>query len=153
MKIKRVMSQNVVSVQENDTLQSAVVKMHKYNVGFIVVLKDKELFGVLTDRDALLSLVSGHTLSDPVHMICIKNVITTKSSNRLEDASELMGYYQIKRLVVLDDDNKVCGVISLRDLALKNEAEDLALDALQEISFGPNTSQYIIEYDNKLHDN
>ncbi len=153
MKIKRIMSQNIVSVEYSDTIKDAVIKMHRYNIGFIVVMKEKQLFGVVTDRDALLSLVNGHTMEDKISSICIKNVITVKNNLPIEDASELMGYYQIKRLVVVDEENNVCGVLSLRDLALKNESEDLALDALQEISFGPNTTQYIIEYDNNLSDN
>ncbi len=153
MKIKRLMSKDVVKVNSNESIFTAIKKMHNHNVGFIVVCDNDELKGVFTDRDALMSLIANIKLEDPVSKIMRKDVITAKTAMSNIEAAELMGYYQIKRLVILDDFGKIAGVLSLSDLANSIESEELALEALCEISAGfDNFDDFILNHDNNLDD-
>lgn len=154
MKIKKIMSTNVVTVKETDSLFTAIKKMHQHNIGFMIVTNNEErVCGVFTDRDALMALISNITLEDSVKRVMRKDVITAKSSMSTADACELLGYYQVKRLVVLDDFDKLEGVVSLSDLANDPQSEEYALEALCEISAGFDTiDPWPPVLDNSLND-
>ena len=64
-----------------------------------------------------------------------KYVITINKESDASIASDMMGYMQVRRLVVVDDNNKIVGVLSLTDLASNPETEELALETLVEISY------------------
>ena len=64
-----------------------------------------------------------------------KYVITINKESEASTASDMMGYMQVRRLVVVDDNNKIAGVLSLTDLASNPETEELALETLVEISY------------------
>ena len=64
-----------------------------------------------------------------------KYVITIDENSDVSIASDMMGYMQVRRLVVVDGNNKICGVLSLSDLASNSRTEELALETLIEISY------------------
>ncbi len=145
MKIKNIMTTPAVTINENENIFEAINIMNLKNIGFLVVLDDNnKLQGVFTDRDALLSIGRNISVYSKVKEIMHKNVITIDENMNVIEASELFGYFQVKRLVVLDSNQNVVGVISLRDLALENGFEEYALDALYEISIDDDlTEEYL----------
>ena len=64
-----------------------------------------------------------------------KYVISINLDEDISIASDMMGYMQVRRLVVVDNNNEVCGVLSLTDLATNTQTENLALETLIEISY------------------
>ena len=64
-----------------------------------------------------------------------KYVISIDKESEVSIASDMMGYMQVRRLVVIDENKKICGVLSLTDLASNSQTEELALETLIEISY------------------
>ena len=62
-------------------------------------------------------------------------VITASEETELEKATDIMGYMQIRRLVVVNNENKIVGILSTTDLLSNPLTENLALDTLIEISY------------------
>lgn len=134
MKIKDMMTTDVINVKKDDTIHAAINKMAEYDIGFMVVMEDNDLKGVFTDRDVVLALSDDIIVEDPVSYIMEDDVITINENADDVDASNLMGMHQIRRLVVLNDDNKVVGILTLRDLVNFSFYESEVYETMAEIS-------------------
>lgn len=136
MKLHEVMTKDVEIIHPEDTLQTAANKMRDRNVGFLPVCDGDRLIGVLSDRDLIV-----RALADGVNSNTIvgRDLITSPAiycfdDQSLEEAAKLMHDNQIRRLVILNRDNKrMVGVISLGDLAI-NVDDKTSGDVLQSIS-------------------
>jgi CBS domain-containing protein len=134
MIINEIMSRNVVSIPSSATLKEAAKVMKKYDIGFLVV-HDEKLEGVITDRDIVLGIANGNDVNDSVKYNLKKHIITCYETDDVSDASDKMGNYQIKRIVILNDKDEVSGILSLSDISRNYETEENALEALMEISY------------------
>lgn len=138
MKLKDIMTKEVEILRPDDTVRSAAEKMRFRNIGFLPVLEDGELIGVLTDRDLVLRAMANGMVAET---IIGRDLITAPGiycfdDQEAESAVQLMQMHQIRRLVVLDRNNgSVTGVVSLGDLA-SNVSFGVFGEALQEISGG-----------------
>jgi CBS domain-containing protein len=136
MKIKEIMTKNVEALRPDDTIQRAAQKMRDRNVGFLPVLEEGDLVGVITDRDLVVRILADGIKSK---VMIGRDVPTSPGIYCFDDqdtdsAAQLMQTNQIRRLVVLDHDNgKVVGVVSLGDLASRMPPETTG-QVLQEIS-------------------
>lgn len=146
MKIYEVMQNNVYSLTQNHSIKDAVNMMRDKNIGFVVIEQEKMPIGIVTDRDLLLSVNKELNLSTKLAKVMKKYVLTINQNADVADASDMMGYMQIKRLVVTNDFNQIVGILSLSDLARNVLTEEYAFEALVEISY-----DYSIE--NKQNDN
>lgn len=135
MKVIDVMSSNVITVTKEASILEVMKKMKEENVGFIVISEDEEAIGVITDRDIVLSLSKEIQTTTQIQKIMKKYVITIKSDTFVSEASDLMGYMQVRRLVVVDKDNKIVGVLSVTDLLKNQLTEEYALETMIEISY------------------
>lgn len=135
MKVIDVMSSNVITVTKETSTLEVMKKMKEENVGFIVISEDEEAIGVITDRDIVLSLSKEIQTTTQIQKIMKKYVITIKSDTFVSEASDLMGYMQVRRLVVVDDNNKIIGVLSVTDLLKHQLTEEYALETMIEISY------------------
>jgi len=136
MKLKQIMTQNVVTIRPSDTLQAAARIMRDRDVGFLPVYEGNELIGVLSDRDLVIrALAEG---MNPNTMLS-KSLLTTPvvssfEDQSVDDAAHLMHENQIRRLVILDRKTKqLVGVISLGDLAT-HVSEKISGEVLQHVS-------------------
>lgn len=136
--VKEVMTTQPASVTLQDNIYEAAVKMRDNDTGFIPVVdaSDREtLIGVITDRDLVIrgyaDKHSGSTSVDKV--MSDKRIISVSESASVDEAAELMASEQIRRLPVTRD-NKLIGIVSLGDLAVKQIFADEAGEALSEIS-------------------
>ena len=135
MKVIDVMSSNVITVTKETSILEVMKKMKEENVGFIVISENEEAIGVITDRDIVLSLSKEIQTTTQIQKIMKKYVITIKSDTFVSEASDLMGYMQVRRLVVVDDNNKIVGVLSVTDLLKHQLTEEYALETMIEISY------------------
>ena len=103
--------------------------------GYQIIEENDEAIGVITDRDITISMAKEISVNTRVEKIMKKYVITINKESDASTASDMMGYMQVRRLVVVDDNNKIAGVLSLTDLASNPETEELALETLIEISY------------------
>ncbi len=141
MLIKDIMSENIVSLNTDDSIEKAAQMMRQYDIGAIPVCDDSHsLVGIITDRDITLNSVAlGANANE--QKICdymTSNPVTGKPDMDIYDAIRLMSRHQIKRLPIVKNNNLV-GIVSLGDISQEPILEDNAGVALKNISEpGPN---------------
>lgn len=133
--ISNFMSQNVVSVSPNQSLQEAASLMSQHNIGSLPVVENGQLQGVLTDRDITLrSTAQGLDGQTPVSQcMSTQNLCQGNSNMDAHEAAEMMSQHQIRRLPVVDND-QVVGMLALGDFATQNIYANEAGEALSGIS-------------------
>jgi len=130
-----VMKTEVECCAPDHTAQCAAQEMREGNLGFVPVCDEgKHVLGVVTDRDLAIRLVADNLPSTTkVSQVMTREVVGVRPTDPLSRARELMTARKKSRLLVLDADDKLVGVISLSDLAqAAGDAE--AADALRGIS-------------------
>ncbi|MEH7451341.1 CBS domain-containing protein [Gottfriedia acidiceleris] len=126
------MSSNVECCSNQDSLQSVASKMESLNVGAIPVVENGQVVGMITDRDlALRGINQGGNAS--ASQVMSNNIVTIDCNASLQEASNLMAQHQIRRLPVVENGNLV-GILSLGDLAVQEQSDDSAGEALSQIS-------------------
>ena len=130
MKIREVMSEKPACCTPNDTAQSVAKMMCNLNVGSIPVVADKQsrtLVGMITDRD-LCCLVLAHGL-DPkttsIQEFITYNPVSCREGENVDKCERVMQEHQIRRVPVVDGENRVIGIVAQADLALKEKPEKL----------------------------
>lgn len=136
MKIRDVMTPNPRTVSPNDTVRAAAQVMQEEDTGAVPVVDDGQVLAVVTDRDIVVRVVAeGGSFSSPVGDIATKSVICVTPEMSTSEASELMSEHQIRRLPVVENDRLV-GIVSIGDLAVKEGKDSRWGDTLQSISEG-----------------
>ena len=136
IKLKEIMTPNVVVVSPNDTLQTAARKMRERDIGFLPVCDGQRLIGTLSDRDiAVRAVAGGH---DPkaaqVREFATPQAIWCFEDEDLSEAAQKMQEKQVRRLMVLQrEDKRLVGVISLGDLAA-NGTQKISGEVLESTS-------------------
>lgn len=136
MKLREVMTSPVIRINPEESVAVAARTLTHYNIGALPVCgNDGRMCGLVTDRDIVTRcLASGRSPSTTsVREVMTSKVISAKPDMDAIMAASLMGREQIRRLPVLEN-GKLCGMVSLGDLALKEESSMDAGDALSEIS-------------------
>lgn len=130
-----IMKKDVVFVDDKDSVQVAAKLMADANVGFVPVCdKDGKPIGALTDRDIALRIGVEDKLpsNTSVGEVMTRDVIACRPDDDLEDAQQAMIDNQVSRLLVTDNDGKLCGVISLSDLARASETGYTVFEQITE---------------------
>ena len=135
---KDVMRRPVRFVLETDPARTAAQTMLQANVGFVVVCDtERKPVGTLTDRDLAVRLVAESRSTDAaVGTIMSRTVVTCSEGEPVTVAERLMAKHRKARIVCLDGDGHVAGVISLSDLSQREEpgADARSADLLRQIS-------------------
>ena len=136
MKIRDVMTPNPRTVSPKDTIQAVARVMQAEDTGAVPIVNDGHVLAVVTDRDIVVRVVAeGGSLSTPVGEIATKNVVTVTPDMSTSEAGELMSEHQIRRLPVVEND-RIVGIVSIGDLAVKEGKDSRWGDTLQSISEG-----------------
>ena len=136
MKLRDIMTNQVVRIQPEETIAVAARMLERNNIGAMpVCTSDGKLCGMLTDRDIVTRcLAAGKSpQTTSVQEVMTAKVYVARPDMDAALAAGLMGREQIRRLPVMES-GKLCGMISLGDLARKEESSIEAGDALTEIS-------------------
>ncbi len=136
MKLREVMTPEVEIIGPDATLQQAARKMVSLNVGFLPVVQEGEVLGVVTDRD--LAVRAAARGLDPKHTD-VRDVMTgtpicARDKQDVEDGARLMMDNRIRRLPILDDGQQLVGIISLGDLSKSVADVALVAQTLERIS-------------------
>ena len=130
------MSDPVIRIHPQESVEVAARTMNRYNIGALPVCgSDGKLCGVVTDRDIVTRCLAASrpASSTTVGEIMTSGVITARGDMEVSAAAGLMGRAQFRRLPVVEN-GKLCGMVSLGDLAQKEETSMDASDALSQIS-------------------
>ena len=136
MKLREVMSHPVIRIHPDETVAVAARTLAHYNIGILPVCgSDGRLYGLVTDRDLVTRcLAAGRSPANtPVRDVMTAQVISARPDLDASMAASLMGREQIRRLPVVEN-GKLCGMVSLGDLAVQEESSLDAGDALSGIS-------------------
>jgi CBS domain-containing protein len=134
MKVRDVMSKDVQVARPGDTLQEVASRMSAGDFGFMPVADGDRLIGTITDRDiAVRAVAGGAACTSPVVEYISRDPHTARADDDLKSVLEAMGSKQIRRLPVLDKDDRLVGVVSLGDLSTRVK-EKYAGEALEDIS-------------------
>jgi CBS domain-containing protein len=136
MKISEVMTPNPRTVAPGDSLQAAARVMRDEDAGAVPVVEDGRVTGVLTDRDIVIRAVADGDFQAKVSDICSDDVVTCGPEMSTAEAAELMSEHQVRRIPVVDDDEKLVGIVSLGDLAVKEGRDSRMGETLEQISEG-----------------
>ncbi|MEO1969868.1 MAG: CBS domain-containing protein [Sphingomonadaceae bacterium] len=118
MKIKECMSRDVWTIREDTTLRSAAEMMAKHDLGSLPVAKDAKLVGMLTDRDiALRGIGQGCGPDVKAAQVMSKEILYCHADDEIDGVLANMGDQQVRRLVVIDEDRDLVGIVSIGDLA------------------------------------
>lgn len=138
MKLRQVMTSPVIRIDPGETVAVAARTLDRYNIGLLPVCgPDGHLCGVLTDRDLVTRcMAAGRSpASTAVREVMTPRVVAAGPEMDARAAATLMGREQIRRLPVLEG-GRLLGMVSLGDLAAREETALDAGDALMDISSG-----------------
>ena len=136
MTIRDIMTRDVQAVGPDDTIRRAAQLMDQLNVGGLPVCDGSRLLGMITDRDITVRATSAGLAPD---RCTVSEVMTAEAHCCYEDdpvtaVARLMGERQIRRVPVIDRDDRLVGIVSLGDLATEAKDDRTAGTALERIS-------------------
>jgi CBS domain-containing protein len=135
MQVKDIMSSPCEKIDFNATITQVAQKMKSSDVGILPVEKGDEIVGVITDRDIVLKVLAEKL--DPnttaVNRVMSSDVTTCYEDDDIRDAAKLMEDRQIRRLVVLDRNDSLTGILSVADFAVKGKDEHLSYEVLEKV--------------------
>jgi len=136
MKVRELMTKSVIDIRPEESVSVAARALTHYNIGMLPVREtDGRLCGVLTDRDIVTRCLAAGRLPEntQVREIMTQQVQSVQPDMDAGVAAHLMGRQQVRRLPVVEH-GKICGMLSLGDLANHEESVYDATDALSEIT-------------------
>ncbi|WP_133131183.1 CBS domain-containing protein [Legionella yabuuchiae] len=137
MHVRDIMTYSPEYVTTNNTIIEAASKMKKFDTGFLPVVDETtdEIVGTVTDRDIIINgLADKKEATTPVKSVMDSDVYYCFETDKVEEATQKMKNKQIHRLMVLNDDKNLLGVISLGDIASHYSRDELVGEALKQIS-------------------
>ena len=135
MKVSDVMTRDVQTVSPDTTAQEAANFMLREDAGSMPVSDGDRLIGMITDRDiAVRGVAKGYGPETPVRDLMTDEIICAREDDDVEDVASKMSNAQVRRMPVIDENERLCGIVSLGDLAREadNDSADRALEGVSE---------------------
>ena len=101
-----------IIIHPDQPLSDATELMRKNSISGIPVVKDSKLVGILTNRDLRFE----RNLNQPVRSVMTSKLVTAKEGISRDDAKDLLHQRKIEKLLVVDDDFHLCGLITMKDI-------------------------------------
>lgn len=134
MKVRNLMTRDVKVARPGDTIEQVARLMLDADTGAVPVVDEGTVIGLITDRDIVLRVVAqNRPLTLPVSEALTPNVEFCFEDDDLTEVSEKMARLQLRRIVILDQDRKLAGILSLGDLAQQADPVESGL-TLEQVS-------------------
>lgn len=117
--VSDLMNTKVQTDFEDQNIMSACNIMSANNIGSVIIVTyDKNPLGIITERDVvrILGKLDPNLLQTPLQSLTSKPLITIEQSASINDATKIMNNKKIRRLVVVDQNNKMIGILTQRDI-------------------------------------
>lgn len=136
MKLNEVMTRDVDVIYPDATLQEAAGRMKSLDVGSLPVCDGARVLGMITDRDVTIRATAAGQApgSTKVRDVMTPDVVYAFDDQDVKEAAKLMAEHQIRRLVVLNRDMRLTGIVSLGDVAVETGNDKLSGDVLEQVS-------------------
>ena len=138
MKVSDIMTRNVIRVSPEESVEVAARQLARYNIGALPVCSASgKLVGMLTDRDLVIRCMAANkpAADTTVRQVMTGSVMSVSPNMEAGVAAHLMGSQQVRRLPVVEN-GRLCGMVSLGDIACREEGVMDAADALTDITSG-----------------
>jgi CBS domain-containing protein len=138
MQAKDLMTRSVECISPRTGIHDAAERMKLLDVGFLPVCENDRLIGTITDRDIVLRLVAeGKDVTGSKAIdIMTKDVFWCYEDQTAAEISDFMAQKEIRRVLILNRNKRLVGVLSIGDLAKRGE-EQKAGKAIKEITEAP----------------
>jgi CBS domain-containing protein len=134
MKVSEVMTRDVQTIRPDQPVKEAASFMLSADAGSIPVTDGERLIGMITDRDiAVRGVAKGYGPDTPVRELMTEEIICARSDDDVDEVASKMSEAQVRRLPVIDDQERLCGIVSLGDLS-RDAGKDAAGSALEGVS-------------------
>ena len=136
MKVRELMSRPVIRIHADEPVTVAPRTLAHYNIGALPVCgADGSICGMVTDRDIVTRCLAANRSPEAtsVREIMSAGVLSVSPDLEVNAAAGLMGRRQVRRLPVVEK-GRLCGMVSLGDIATKEESAYDAADALTQIT-------------------
>jgi CBS domain-containing protein len=140
-KVREHMTERPRCVTPDTPVSEAAELMAAEDVGSLPILEGDTLAGVVTDRDIVVRAVAKRKDPQgmPVREVATRDLVTVRPDEDLSDALKLMAANQVRRLPVVDEDNRLVGVLAQADVALaaKEKAVGEMVEEISQTPTGP----------------
>jgi len=116
---------NPVTIESNKTIKDALDIMSHFHISGVPVVNDGQLVGILTNRDIRFETNLDLLVSD---RMTSNNLITVKKETTLEEAKIVLQKHRIEKLLVVNDNGSLCGLITVKDILKKENHPNAATD-------------------------
>jgi CBS domain-containing protein len=116
--VREIMTKNVINMQVSTTLEEAARAMREQDIGNVVVAEDERLVGLVTDRDIVIRAVADgmDPTTTTLGSVASRDIIAIQPDDTAQAAALLMREQAIRRVLVVDEQG-LCGILSIGDLA------------------------------------
>jgi len=138
-KCNEVMTKDPVCCLPDSTVEQAAQSMKRENIGPIPVIdseQTRKLVGIVTDRDLALKVVAEGRNAESTHVeaVMTRQVVTCHPEDDLQIALDMMSKHQLRRLPVVDSDNRIVGIIAQADVATRVDQPEKTAAMVKDIS-------------------
>jgi CBS domain-containing protein len=136
MKVRDIMTAGAEVVSPDTPLAEAAQRMRDLDTGFLPVGDNDRLVGTVTDRDITVRAVAEgkDTRSSTVRDAMTESVSYVFDDQDASEAAQVMSEKQIRRVLVLNRDKRLVGVVSQGDFAVRSGEDDLTGQVVEDIS-------------------
>ena len=134
--VREVMTPNPQTVTPNDDLQKVAKLMVESDCGALPVVENNKVSGIITDRDIVVRVIAQgkNPLQSRVSDAMSRGVQTVRDSDPLDRVMQVMSQHKVRRVPVVDDQNRVVGIVAQADLAMEARDESKVERTVEKIS-------------------
>lgn len=136
---EEIMTPNPVCCLPTDNVKKVAGIMAHENVGPIPVIENEQtrkLIGIITDRDLVLKVIAEgrDAKTTKVESVMTRKVVTCRADEDLQRAMDAMADHQLRRVIVVDQVNKILGIISQADVATRVNLPEKTAEMVKDVS-------------------
>jgi CBS domain-containing protein len=135
MKIEELMTKSVITLPADASAYEAVKLLNKNKIGCLVVVHNREIVGILTERDLLERVLEKcrNPKETGISEIMTKHVIVGKPDMELSEATRLMFESRVKKLPIIEG-NRLVGIVTLTDIARATSMDKKTMELIEKLS-------------------
>ena len=117
MELSEIVTRSVVTARAEETLAAVAFRMQEHNVGTVVIVEDRRPVGIITDRDLALALGARDVSPQAqVQKVMTRHVLAIPEDTGIYTATKFMRERGVRRLPVVDREDRLVGIVTLDDL-------------------------------------
>jgi CBS domain-containing protein len=136
---EEIMTPNPICCLPTDSVKKVAEIMLRENLGPIPVIDNEQtrkVIGILTDRDLVLKIIAEGCDAEKtkVETVMTRKVISCRADDNVQKAIDSMSEHQLRRIIVVDNVNKILGIISQADVATRTNEPQKTAEMVKDVS-------------------